>query len=159
MELCSAIFYTDRPILPPYPLCPELLYIKNGKLTVPLLPNGSSGPQILIVPSSLADANILGILGFQCTQLTVLVCPFKVAIGEPSTFWCHIYTWLSRKIKKNIISNNDKILLVRNGGDSERGFLVDVERSWKTTTWWQIHLFEIICENENDPSRTRTHDL
>lgn len=42
---------------------------------------GWHGPQIRIVWSSLADANILGLLGFQLTQFTVIEWPDKISIG------------------------------------------------------------------------------
>lgn len=39
------------------------------------------GPQIRIVWSSLADANIWSLLGFQLTQFTVIEWPIKTSIG------------------------------------------------------------------------------
>ena len=49
------------------------------------------GPQMRTVPSSDTEANILGRVGFQWTQLTVRVWPSNTAIGS-SRRMCHTYT-------------------------------------------------------------------
>merc|ERR1719188_482788 len=51
----------------------------------------SDGPQIRTVPSSEADASTCGYTGFQVTQLTVLVCPEKTAMGSSFLTW-YTYT-------------------------------------------------------------------
>lgn len=58
----------------------------------------STGPQTRIVPSSEALASMLGCLGFQWTQFTVLVWPSNTAIGV-SLFICHMYNLWSVKNK------------------------------------------------------------
>jgi len=55
-----------------------------------------TGPHIRTVPSSLDDAIIVGSLGFQLTQFTVLVCPLSTATGF-SRFECQMYNLLSNK--------------------------------------------------------------
>ena len=58
----------------------------------------SMGPQTRTVPSSDADASMLGNLGFQWTQLTVLLWPSSTAIGI-SRLECQMYTlWSAKKI-------------------------------------------------------------
>lgn len=63
-------------------------------LPQPVLECLVTGPHIRTVPSSLDEAIIVGSLGFQLTQFTVLVCPLSTATGF-SRFECQMYTLLS----------------------------------------------------------------
>ena len=63
---------------------------------VPVLECLVTGPHIRTVPSSLDEAIIVGSLGFQLTQFTVLVCPLSTATGF-SRFECQMYTLLSER--------------------------------------------------------------
>ena len=57
----------------------------------------SIGPQTRTVPSSDADASMLGNFGFQWTQFTVLLWPSSTAIGI-SRLECQMYTlWSATK--------------------------------------------------------------
>ena len=73
----------------------------GGKGTyVPVLECLVTGPHIRTVPSSLDEAIIVGSLGFQLTQFTVLVCPLRTATGF-SRFECQMYTLLSENTVQN----------------------------------------------------------
>lgn len=69
---------------------------------LPVLECLVTGPHIRTVPSSLDEAIIVGSLGFQLTQFTVLVCPLSTATGF-SRFECQMYTLLSKRHSSKLL--------------------------------------------------------
>ena len=106
-----------------------------------------TGPHILTVPSSLAEASIVGSFEFQLTQFTVLVCPLSTATGF-SRFECQMYTlwsvgadnkyfmircfkFIHKWTPNKLVTEGTYLTLFSKPGPGLRIALVSVQSLWK----------------------------